>query len=127
MGKDIVGSLRRVTLDGITFDVMPDANVDEVGSAWENDALPTSGRTLRKMMKRVETREGVVLACNGSEREILREIADRQSDIPMSYETAAGDVYRCVGFIEFEKRETEENRASIKMFPRDTWESFLAG
>lgn len=126
MAKDIVGALRKVTLDGITFDVFPDANVNEVGSAWENSPVPTSGRTLRKMMKRTESREGVVLACNGAERDILKELSERQEDYTMSYQLASGDVYRCKGFIEFENRETEEGRASIQMHPRTAWEPFLA-
>lgn len=126
MSRDIVGALRNVTLDGTTFNVFTDANVKETGSGWENTAIPTSGPTLRKMVKRVEERESVVLAANGDEREILRDLADGLDDFPMSYTTAAGDVYRCTGFIEFESRETEENRATIKMIPRGDW-SFFPG
>jgi hypothetical protein len=127
MAGDITGTLRKVTLDGVTFDVMADTNVTEVGSAWQNEAVPTSGRNLKKMTRRVEAREGVVLACNGSEREVLKDLAERTADFPMSYETAAGDVYRATGWIEFENRETEEGRATIQMHPRNGWESFLAG
>lgn len=126
MSKDIAGSLRKVTLDGITFDAFGDANVKEVGSGWENDAVPTSGRNIKKMTKRAEKREGIVLACNGAEREMLQELAERTSDFPMSYETASGDVFRCIGWIEFESRETEENRATVQLHPRDKWDPFLA-
>ena len=123
---DLAGSLRKVTLDGTTFDVFTDSNVKEVGSGWENSAIPTSGRTMRKMVKRVEERENVVLACNGAERNILKALSERTDDFPMSYTTASGDVYRASGFIEFESRETEELRATIKMIPRKSWEAFLA-
>ena len=123
---DIAGSLRKVTLDGITFDVMADTNVSEVGSQWENSAIPTSGRNMKKMVRRPENRESVILACNASERDVLHELAERTVDFPMSYETADGSVYRTVGFIEFETRETEENRATIQMIPRNDWDSFIA-
>lgn len=124
---DISGTPKKVTLDGVTFDVMADTNISEVGSSVENEGVPTSGRTMRKQTKRVENREGVVLACNGAERDILKGFSENSKDIPMSYETAGGDVYRAPnGFIEFENRETEENRATITMIPRDGWESFLA-
>lgn len=123
---DVAGSIRKVTLDGTTFDVMADANITETGSAWQNEAIPTSGRNLKKMTRRPENREGVVLACNGTERELIKELAERTTDFPMSYETAAGDVYRASGWIEFENRETEESRATIQMHPRSTWESFVA-
>jgi hypothetical protein len=123
---DISGTLRKVTLDGVTFDVMADTNVTAMGSNIESDGVPTSGRLMRKMTKRADTREGVVLACNGAEFELLNELATRITDFSMSYEEAGGDVYRCQGFIEFENRETEENRASIKMFSRSNeWETFL--
>ena len=123
---DTVGTIRKVTLDGISFDAMADANISEVGSRYANENVPTSGRNLRKMTRRSENREGVVLACNGSERTVLKELAERTTDFPMSYETAAGDVFRAVGGIEFETRETEESRATIQLLPRDSWDSFLA-
>lgn len=124
---NVVGSLRKITLDGTTFDVFSDTNINEVGSEYENEGVPTSGRTMRKMIKRVQIRENIVIPCNGEEREILKALADSKSDITMSYETAGGDVYRAVGFINFESRETEEERATIKMIPRgNKWESFLA-
>lgn len=126
MGGDIVGTIRKVTLDGITFDVMGDTNIKEVGSRYQSEAIPTSGRNLHKMTKRVETREGVTIACNGSEREVLKGLAERTTDFSMSYQTANGDVFRTVGWIEFENRETEESRATIQMIPRDGWEPFLA-
>lgn len=123
---DISGSIRKVTINGITFDAMADANISETGSQYANESVPTSGRNMRKMTRRAENRESVILACNGSERSLLEELADQLDDFPMSYETAAGDVYRSTGWIEFENRETEENRATIQMCPRDRWDSFLA-
>ena len=126
MSLDVAGSIRKVTLDGTTYDPFADTNISEIGSAFENEAVPTAGRNMKKMTKRAENREGVVLAANGSERVLLRELADRTTDFPMSYETAAGDVYRATGWIEFENRETEENRASIQMHPRTKWEPFLS-
>lgn len=124
--SDLVGTLKKVTLDGITFNAHADANISETGSKNENSSLATSGRNLRKVLKRPEIRESVVLACNGAEREIIKQLDERLDDFPMSYTTAAGDVYRCSGWIVFESRETEEGRATIQMHPREDWESFLA-
>lgn len=124
--SDTAGTIRKVTLDGITFDTFADTNISEVGSKYANENIPTSGRNIRKMTARAENREGVVLAANGAEREVLQELAERTSDFAMSYETAGGDVYRAVGGIEFENRETEELRATIQMLPRLKWDSFIA-
>lgn len=123
---DISGTPRKVTLDGITFDAMADTNITETGGAFENEAVPTSGRNMKKMTRRPENREGVTLAANGNERALLKELSERTTDFPMSYTTAAGDVYRADGWIEFENRETEENRATIQMHPRTTWVPFIA-
>lgn len=123
--SDIVGAIRKVTLDGMTFDVFGDTNIKEVGGKYENTAVVTSGRNLRKMMKRVEERDGITIAANGQERDLLKELSERTTDFPMSYQTASGDTYKTTGWIEFESRETEENKATIKMIPRDTWHSFL--
>lgn len=123
---DVSGSLRKVTLDGVTFDVFGDTNISATPSAFENTSVPTSGRNMRKMMKRSEIRESVTIVANGAEQEALKELAERLTDFPMSYETAGGDVFRATGWIEFESHETEENRATIQMHPRQSWEAFLA-
>ena len=122
----VVGSIRKVTLDGVTFAAMASANIKEIGSSYLNDAIPTSGKNVRKMTKRADIREGIELALNGAERDYVSALADRTDNFPMSYETASGDVYRTVGWIEFESMETEEGKATIKMIPEDKWESFLA-
>lgn len=126
MGKNVSGSIRKLTLDGVTYDVLGDANFSETGSGFESDAVPTSGDNIHKMTKRAKKVEGVVVGCNGTERDALEALADRTTDFPMSYETASGDVYRAQGWIEFENRETEENRASIQLHPRKKWTSFIA-
>lgn len=118
---DVTGTIRKVTLDGVTFDVFADTNIKEVGGKYENSAIATSGRNMHKMVKRVEEREGITLAANGAERELLKEMSERNTDFSMSYETAGGDIYQATGWIEFESRETEENKAAIKMMPRNDW------
>jgi hypothetical protein len=126
MAKRISGSIRKVVLDGIPFEVAADTNITEMGSAYENDGIPSSGGNMRKMTKRVETKEGIVLLVDAAEREILKELADRTTNFPMSRTNAAGDVERATGWIEYENHETEENRSTIKMFPEDKWEPFIA-
>ncbi len=123
---DVAGTIRKVILDGVTYDAMGDTNITEVGGAFENESIPTSGRNIKKMTKRPENREGVVIACNGAERELLKELSERLTDFTLAYQTAGGDTYRAVGWIEFENRETEENRATVQLHPRSTWDAFLA-
>lgn len=122
----IAGSIRKVILDGVSYVVAGDTNVSEIGSPYENSAIPTSGGNIRKMVKRTEVRENVVLVVDDEEREALRDLAMRLDDFPISYETAEGSVFRTDGWIEFENRETEEKRATVKLFPRVRWDLFSA-
>lgn len=124
--EDNVGSIRKVTLGGVTYDVFADSNFSEVGSPYENESVPTSGRPMRKLTRRPYNVESVVLACNGAERVLLEELAGPGEDITLSYQTANGDVRRATGWIEFETRETEEGRAAIQLHPRTNWDMFLA-
>lgn len=128
MAKDIVGTPRKVTLDGTTFDVMSDANFTEMGSQYEKEGIATSGRTMQKRTKRSKTVESVTLACNGDERALLEELDERLDNFPISYENASEDVYRTDGFISFEQRETETFAATITMHPAvgNQWEAFIA-
>ena len=125
MSFDVSGSIRKVTLNGQTFDVFPDANFSEVGSEFENEMMATSGRSVRKMTKRPQIVEGVTLKCNGDEKVILQALADQIEAFPIAYETANQDVFQADGNIEFETRETENNQATIKLLARAGWTPFL--
>jgi len=125
--NNISGSIRKLTLNSVTYDVLHDANFDIIGSGYENTALPTSGDAIRKMQKRVKAIESVIVKANGAEKEALTAGADDTKDIPMAFTTAAGDTYRAVGFYEFAKLQTEELRAELKLYPRNSkgWQPFL--
>jgi hypothetical protein len=122
---DVTGSIRKVLLDGVSYDAFGSTNIKETGGQWLNEGIATSGRNLHKMTKRVDSRE-VELVAMGVEREHLVELSERTADFDMSYTTASGDVYNCTGWIEFANRETEESKATITMFPRTVWSSFVA-
>ena len=95
-------------------------------SKFENSGVAHSGGNMRKMVGRVQVVDGITLIANATEQDQLESLATRPTDFPLSYETADGSVNRCTGWIEYEKVETEENRATVKMFPRVKWSSFVA-
>lgn len=125
MGR-AAGSILKVTLDGITFDVFADANLNQVGSQTENSMIPTSGKAFPKKMKRIMSVEGLKLVADPNSRIQLEELADRLKPFPMSYKTADGTVFRAKGIIEFESAETEEIAGMVKMLPDGKWEKFVA-
>lgn len=123
---DVSGTLRGVTLNGVAFNVMGDTDISEMGGAFEVEIIPTSGPGMKKMTRRNETRESVVVACSDSERELLQSLSEQIADFPMSYTTASGSTYQATGSIEFENRTSAENRATIKLLPRNGWQAFVA-
>ena len=124
--SDTAGSIRKLTIEGIPYRVAADANITETLTQFENSMIATSGRAMRKMIKRVPIREGVVLVTNGAEREALKAAAESVDDLKISYTNAGGDTYRCEGTIEIENNETEENRTTCQVHPREDW-TFFAG
>ena len=123
--SDVVGSILKVNIAGVTFNAAADANITETGGKFENDAIPTSGVNMRKMTKRVDIKEGVTLITNAEELENLKFLAEATTDFPMSYTQANGDTYRTgAGWIELENRETEEGKTTVKMFPRKQFDLF---
>jgi hypothetical protein len=124
MAKKVAGSNKSFTVDGITFDVMADANITEVFTGFENSMIPTSGKHMYKKVKRVEIREGIVLATDAAEREQLKSFAESLDILQLQYVNAAGDNFQCEGAIEVENNETEENRTTVQGLPQGTWTLF---
>lgn len=126
MARKIAGSNRKLTIEGVSYDVAADSNFSEMISSFENSMIPTSGKNMRKMMKRVNTREGVVLITDADERIALKSISESVDDIKLSYTNAAGDEFKAEGTIEVEANETEENRTNCILLPRGDWTPFIA-
>jgi hypothetical protein len=122
--KDLAGTIISVTIAGVTYDAGADGGIKAVPTSHENTAVPTSGRNIHKMVKRVMSRE-VTLVANGVEQDALKALAESPEHFTLAYATAAGDVYRATGWIEFASHETEENKAEITMFPERDWSVFL--
>jgi len=125
MGKDISGSLRSFSVEGVPFRVMADANVTETFTQFEKEVIETSGDGMIKFTKRNAMREGLVLATNASERESLVAFSDTKAPLKLEYTNSAGDSYQCRGALEIENNETEGNRTTCKLMPVNTWTAFI--
>ena len=122
--KKIAGSLRKLTIEGISFDVAADADFSEIFTQFENAMVPTSGGAMRKMTKRIVAVEGVVLITDADERLVLKDFAEGLDNVKITYTNAAEDSYRCEGTIEIENNSTEENRTSCTIQPVGDWTKF---
>ena len=123
------GTIRKLVLDGVSYDVPADINITFNRSSFEIEGVPTTGRTMFKMTRRVPTQEGVVVMTDPAEAEALNDLSERLDSFPIAVTLADNSTYRTTGKINYENWETEENRSSIMIIPDKTvnaWTPFLA-
>lgn len=126
MARDTSGSIKSVNLNGVNFDAIADADFGVTPSRFKNESIATSGRNVRKKTRQTQDVKSVTLECNGDERVMLQSFAENDIDITLAYTTAAGDTFRAQGWIDFETWNNQDNKATITMFPRQQWDSFIA-
>jgi hypothetical protein len=51
---------------------------------------------------------------------------DAKTPYGLAWTNAAGDTYRTTGIIHYETYETEENRCTVTLLPREPWAPFIA-
>ena len=74
--QDTTGTLKKVTINGVTYDALADTNLSETPSKFKNEPTPTSGRTMRKMTRQTPSVKSVTIACNQAERTRLKALAE---------------------------------------------------
>ena len=74
--QDTTGTMKKLAINGITYDVLSDTNFSESPSKFKNEPVPTSGRTMRKMTRQTPSVKSVTIACNQSERTRLKALAE---------------------------------------------------
>lgn len=121
-----VGTIRKVVLNGITFDVFADTKISFNRSGFEIEGQATTGKTLYKMTKRVRTIESLDLATSPSDMESLKELSESLADITMSVELADASIYKSTGRVFFDKYESETGKSSVQLIPAGDWTAFLA-
>jgi len=119
--KNAFGSIRKVTISGIAFNVAADSNVTMPVSEWETTSIPTSGPSVRKMTRRSLNAEGLVLVTNSDELTLLKALAESLDDLALALTNAAGDTLRAQGTINIDSHETEEGRTTINLLPIGVW------
>jgi hypothetical protein len=123
------GTIRSLTIDGVTYDVPADINITFNISSFETEGVPTTGRTMMKKTRRVPTQEGIVVMTSPAEMVALKEKAESLAEKTFSVELADGSIFKTAGEFNYENVETEENRSSIIIIPnkcKDAWTEFLA-
>jgi hypothetical protein len=116
MGNN-TGTLNRLIIDGVTYDVPADINITFNRSGFVVEGIPTSGKTIQKYTRKVQTMESVVVMTDPAEMETLNSVAESLADVTIAAELADGSSYRTTGRINYESYESEEGRSAIQVIP----------
>lgn len=122
----VSGSLRKVTLAGVTYRAFGDVNISKTGSRFEVEYVPTSGNAVKKMSKRVENIENIVLDLDDVQRDVVKALSESTGEFEMSITLANGAVYTATGSVNYDTFESEENRSAITMMSQNGWTLFAA-
>ena len=71
--SDISGTVRKVTLNGVTYRIPNDVNMTINLSPYETEGIPSTGKTMFKKVLRMPTIENCILITNPVEAERLKE------------------------------------------------------
>jgi hypothetical protein len=121
--KNVFGSIRKATIGGVAFNASTDCNLTFPVSEWETTSVPTSGASVRKMVRRSVNVEGLVLITNTDDLVLLKALAESLDNVTLAVTNAAGDTMRSEGAINIENHETEEGRTTVHLLPVVAWTS----
>jgi len=119
------GSLNKLSIDGIPFDVAGDADLSEVFSRYTNSIVPTSGTDTISQEARAREVTGVVVVVKPGDKSLLASIADSGDVVSLSYTHRDGTRYAGQGNINIENNQTMQNRTSMSLLPVGEWTESL--
>lgn len=123
----VAGSAKKLTLDGTTFRLPADADINTKFGDFESEVIPTSGEALRKMTKRPQMADGVDVIVDASEKELLIALSERTDAYTISYKDAANVLYTSKGGISIDDSSSQDGKVTIKILPIQRWDIFWIG
>jgi pyridoxine/pyridoxamine 5'-phosphate oxidase len=127
MALNVAGTPKKLTIEGISFNLAADVDIEQIFTQFENTAIPSTGPAMRKMVKRTADSNGFVILTNADERKSLKLFAEATSPVQFTWENRAGDTSRCLGIIEITNNQTAENRTTVNVMPVDDWAVSIGG
>lgn len=122
----MAGTMAKLTLSGIGFDCVSDADWTEVFAGFTNSILQTSGGGVVVQEARVREVTGVQISLQKGDRGLLKAIIEDGNIIDMSYRNRDGDRYSGRGTVNTDGRTTMRNVATLSLLPVGDWTEELA-
>jgi len=112
------GSPRKLLIDGVSFNLMADADVNKTSSVL-NEATPHSGGNSFKQTRLPGDINSVTADVSTAELEQLETFAENILNIPLSLMLVYpdGSKYTGPGFINLAEHTSQDNKVDITLFP----------
>jgi hypothetical protein len=120
----VSGSSKKLTLDGVTFRLPMDADINIKFGDYESDLISTSGEAIRKMTKRPQMADGVDVSVDAAEKALLIALSNRTDAFTIAYKDAANVLHTSRGGISIDDSSSQDGKVTIKILPLDKWEIF---
>ena len=120
------GTMSKLTLDGVSFDCVSDADWTEVFAGFTNSILQTSQGGVVVQETRTREVSGVQVSLQKGDRGQLKGIIENGKIINISYKNRDGDRYSGRGTVNTDGRTTMRNVATLTLLPIGDWTEELA-
>ena len=121
-----VGTIKKVTIDGSTYDVSADSKAALTPTAYKKEGQATTGKTLFKYTKQVKIIKGIDFMLTPKQKEALAAKSDSLADVTLALALIDGSVYRGTGRIEMGEWDSDTGKCPCDLIPSDDWTPFLA-
>ena len=125
--KQISGSTRKLSLNGVTYGVAADADISSKLSKFAKEVMQTSGEPMIKYTLQNQEKTGFDVLANGDQKEELQEFAESFDLITVVYADRAGNEYHCKGTIMVGDSTSQDNKVPISVFPIDGNWTYIPG
>lgn len=120
------GTMGKLTIEGISFNCVADADWTEVFAGVVNSILNTSGGGVIVQETRVREVTGVQISLQKGERSLLTDLIEGGEELTISYRNRDGDRYSGSGTVNTDGRTTMKNVATLTLLPIGKWTEELA-
>lgn len=114
------GSLRRLNIRGIDFDLLADTDIDKKTNI-KHERVATTGKSMRKMTFQIAEATGFKVVYTKENITLIEGIIGDGQDSEVFYTDVDGNDYYCTGTIDLVSSSTSNGEINITVMPENNW------